>query len=115
MLLTALHEHMKSLRRTACKQPVLPPTMLRCKKSLLQSLQSRGMIGAMQKKIYVVGMFDEGTATNVHTAVSAVAGVNSCTTSTEKSQVLVDFDEATGGIEDAINAAIAGTGVEVLG
>ena len=35
----------------------------------------------MQKKIYVVGMFDEGTA----------------------------------GIEDAINAAIQGAGVDVLG
>lgn len=69
----------------------------------------------MQKKIYVVGMFDDDTATKVHTAVSAVAGVNACTTFTEKSQVLVDFDEATGGIEDAINAAISSTGVEVLG
>ncbi len=69
----------------------------------------------MQKKIYVVGMFDDDTATKVQAAVSAVAGVTSCATSTEKSQVLVDFDESASGIEDAINAAISGTGVEVLG
>ena len=69
----------------------------------------------MQKKIYVVGMFDDDTAAKVHSAVSAVAGVNSCATSTEKSQVLVDFDEGSAGLEDAINAAISSAGVEVLG
>lgn len=69
----------------------------------------------MQKKIYVVGMFDDGATTKVQTAVSAVAGVTSCSASAEKSQVLVDFDESVGGIEDAINAAISGTGVEVIG
>ena len=59
----------------------------------------------MQKKIYVVGMFDDDTA-------GKVQGVTSCVASAEKSQVLVDFE---GGIDDAINAAISGTGVEVLG
>lgn len=66
----------------------------------------------MQKKIYVVGMFDDDTAGKVQAAVSGVAGVTSCVTSAEKSQVLVDFE---GSIEDAINAAISSTGVEVLG
>ena len=69
----------------------------------------------MQKKIYVVGMFDEGTAGNVQNAVSAVAGVTSVTANVDKAQVLVDFDESTAGIEDAINAAIQGAGVDVLG
>jgi len=66
----------------------------------------------MQKKIYVVGMFDDDTAGKVQAAVSSVAGVTSCTASAEKSQVLVDFE---GSIDDAINAAISSTGVEVLG
>lgn len=66
----------------------------------------------MQKKIYVVGMFDDATAGKVQAAVSAVAGVTSCVASAEKSQVLVDFE---GGIDDAINAAISSAGVEVLG
>ncbi len=69
----------------------------------------------MQKKIYVVGMFDADTANKVQDAVKATAGVTSVTANPDKSQVLVDFDEGTAGIEDAINAAIAGTGVEVLG
>ncbi|MCR5724740.1 MAG: cation transporter [Treponema sp.] len=69
----------------------------------------------MQKKIYVVGMFDDESTAKVSAAVKTVAGVVSCAASAEKSQVLVDFDEGTAGIEDAINAAIAGTGVEVLG
>ena len=69
----------------------------------------------MQKKIYVVGMFDDGTAGKVQAAVSAVAGVTNCVASCEKSQVLVDFDESVGGIEDAINAAISSTGIAVLG
>lgn len=69
----------------------------------------------MQKKIYVVGMFDDDTASKVQAAVSAVPGVNSCATSTEKSQVLVDLDDSASGAEDAVNAAISGTGVEVIG
>lgn len=69
----------------------------------------------MQKKIYVVGMFDADSAAKVDSAVKAVAGVTSCTANTDKAQVLVDFDESVGGIEDAINAAIKSTGVEVLG
>ena len=67
----------------------------------------------MQKKIYVVGMFDDGTASKVQAAVSAVAGVTNCVASCEKSQVLVDYDDA--GAESAINTAISGCGVEVLG
>ena len=69
----------------------------------------------MQKKIYVVGMFDSDTAAKVQAAVSAVAGVTKAEANTDKSQVLVDFDDGTAGIEDAINAAISGTGVDVIG
>ncbi len=68
----------------------------------------------MQKKIYVAGMFDSDTAGKVDSAVKGVAGVTSVVANPEKSQVLVDFDEGTAGIEDAINKAISGTGVEVL-
>ena len=67
----------------------------------------------MQKKIYVVGMFDEGTAGKVQAAVAAVAGVTNAVASAEKSQVLVDFDDA--GTEAAINAAISSCGVDVIG
>ena len=67
----------------------------------------------MQKKIYVVGMFDDGTASKVQSAVSAVAGVTNCEKKKKKSQVLVDYDDA--GAEAAINAAISGCGVDVLG
>ncbi|MBQ5470464.1 MAG: heavy-metal-associated domain-containing protein [Treponema sp.] len=69
----------------------------------------------MQKKIYVAGMFDPDTASKVDAAVKAVAGVTNVVANPDKSQVLVDFDESTGGIEDAINSAISSTGVEVLG
>ena len=69
----------------------------------------------MQKKIYVVGMFDSDTCAKVDAAVKAVAGVTNCISNSDKSQVLVDFDEGTAGIEDAINTAISSTGVEVLG
>ena len=67
----------------------------------------------MQKKIYVVGMFDDGTAGKVQAAVSAVAGVTNCVANCEKSQVLVDYDDASA--EAAINTAISGCGVDVLG
>lgn len=67
----------------------------------------------MQKKIYVVGMFDDGTAGKVQAAVSAVAGVTNCIASCEKSQVLVDYDDA--GAEAAINTAISSCGVDVIG
>ncbi len=69
----------------------------------------------MQKKIYVDGMFDPDVASKVDAAVKAVAGVTACTANPDKSQVLVDFDEGVGGIEDAINAAISSTGIAVLG
>ena len=68
----------------------------------------------MQKKIYVAGMFDADTASKVDTAVKGVAGVTNVVANPDKSQVLVDFDEGTAGVEDAINNAISGTGVEVL-
>ena len=68
----------------------------------------------MEKKIYVVGLDDSNKENQVNTAVSAVAGVSSCTANSAKAQVLVVFDEGTAGIEDAINKAIAGTGVDVL-
>ncbi len=68
----------------------------------------------MQKKIYVAGMFDADTASKVDAAVKGVAGVTNVVANPDKSQVLVDFDEGTAGVEDAINNAISGTGVEVL-
>ena len=67
----------------------------------------------MQKKIYVVGMFDDGTAGKVQDAVKAVASVTNVVANCEKSQVLVDYDDA--GAEDAIYAAISGCGVDVIG
>lgn len=67
----------------------------------------------MQKKIYVVGMFDDDTANKVQSAISAVGGVTNCVANCEKSQVLVDYDDASS--EDAINNAITSCGVEVLG
>ncbi|MCR4735087.1 MAG: heavy-metal-associated domain-containing protein [Treponema sp.] len=67
----------------------------------------------MQKKIYVVGMFDEASASKVQAAVSAVASVTNCVASCEKSQVLVDYDD--GAAESSINDAISSCGVDVLG
>ena len=67
----------------------------------------------MQKKIYVVGMFDDDTAGKVQAAVAAVAGVTNCVANCDKSQVLVDYDDA--GAEAAINSAISSCGVDVLG
>lgn len=67
----------------------------------------------MQKKIYVVGMFDDGTASKVQDAVKAVASVTNVVANCEKSQVLVDYEDA--GAEDAINNAISGCGVDVIG
>ncbi|MBQ0050652.1 MAG: heavy-metal-associated domain-containing protein [Treponema sp.] len=69
----------------------------------------------MQKKIYVDGMFDPDAAAKVNASVSAVAGVTNCNANPDKSQVLVDFDEGVGGIEDAINKAIEAAGIAVLG
>lgn len=69
----------------------------------------------MQKKIYVVGMFDTETAQKVDAAVKAVTGVTSVVSNPDKSQVLVDFDDSAAGIEDSINSAISSVGVEVLG
>lgn len=68
----------------------------------------------MQKKIYVAGMFDDDTANKVSEAVKTVSGVTEVVANATKAQVLVDFDENTAGIEDAINKAIASTGVDVL-
>lgn len=69
----------------------------------------------MQKKIYVAGMFDSDSAEKVNASVKGVAGVTNVVANPDKSQVLVDFDEGTAGIEDAINAAISSAGVDVLG
>lgn len=69
----------------------------------------------MQKKIYVVGMDDDATASKVDGAVKAVAGVTGVVSSAAKCQVCVDFDESTAGIEDAINAAISSVGVTAVG
>ena len=68
----------------------------------------------MQKKIYVAGLIDEGGEQAINQAVSAIPGVTSCTASAMKAQVLVDFDESFGGVEDSINQTIAGAGLEVL-
>ena len=57
----------------------------------------------MQKKIYVAGMFDDDSANKVGAAVSAIAGVTSCSANALKAQVLVDFDEGVAGIEAAIS------------
>ncbi len=65
----------------------------------------------MEKKIYVAGMDDDATAAKVQDAVKAVAGVSSVTATPAKCQVLVTFE----GDEAAINAAIASTGVIVVG
>ncbi len=67
----------------------------------------------MQKKIYVVGMFDDDTASKVQSAVSAVSGVTNCVANCEKSQVLVDYDDASS--EEQINSAISSCGVDVIG
>lgn len=69
----------------------------------------------MQKKIYVAGMDDDGTASKVDAAVKTIAGVTNVVSSAAKCQVCVDFDESNAGIEDAINAAISSVGVTVLG
>ncbi|MCI6664485.1 MAG: heavy metal transporter [Treponema sp.] len=68
----------------------------------------------MQKKIYVAGLIDEQGEQSVNQAVAAISGVTSCTASAMKAQVLVDYDEAVAGIEDSINQAIKGVGLEVL-
>lgn len=67
----------------------------------------------MEKKIYVDGL-DESKEGDVIKAVSAVAGVAKCLAFSAKAQVLVEFDEATSGIEDAINGAISSFGIQVL-
>lgn len=67
----------------------------------------------MQKKIYVVGMFDDDSASKVQAAVSSVAGVTNCVANIDKSQVLVDYGDE--GLEAQINNAISSCGVEVLG
>lgn len=67
----------------------------------------------MQKKIYVVGMFDSDTANKVQAAVAAVAGVTNAVANCDKSQVLVDYSDASQ--EDAINNAISSCGVDVIG
>lgn len=69
----------------------------------------------MEKKIYVAGMACEKCEQKVNEAVSGIAGVASCTANSMKAQVLVNFDESTAGIEDAINAAITACGFDVLG
>ena len=68
----------------------------------------------MQKKIYVAGLIDEQGEQSVNQAVAAISGVTSCTASAMKAQVFVDYDEAVAGVEDSINQAIKGVGLEVL-
>ncbi len=69
----------------------------------------------MEKKIYVAGMFTEEDEKKVNTSVSSISGVTSCVANSSKAQVLVNFDEATAGIEEAITAAITSCGVDILG
>ncbi len=66
----------------------------------------------MQKKIYVVGMFDSESAASVQKAVEAVPGVSKVVANADKAQVLVDHEGAD---ENAINAAISSCGVDVVG
>lgn len=68
----------------------------------------------MQKKIYVAGLIDEQGEQNVNQAMTSVAGVTSCTASAMKAQVLVDYDETVVGVEEAINQAVQGVGLEIL-
>ena len=68
----------------------------------------------MQKKSYVAGLIDEQGEQAVKQAVAAISGVTSCTASAMKAQVLGDYDEAVAGVEDSINQAIKGVGLEVL-
>lgn len=68
----------------------------------------------MQRKIYVTGLDDDAQAAKVDAAVKAVSGVTSVVSSVAKCQVCVDFDESVPGIDDAINGAIASTGVIAL-
>lgn len=68
----------------------------------------------MQKKIYVAGLIDEQGEQSVSQAVIAVAGVTSCMASAMKAQILVDYDESIAGIEESINQAIQGVGLEIL-
>ena len=58
-------------------------------------------------------MFDDGTAGKVQDAVKAVASVTNVVANCEKSQVLVDYDDA--GADDAIHAAPPGCGADALG
>jgi copper chaperone len=69
----------------------------------------------MQKKIYVAGMFDDDAAAKVNASVVTVPGVTNCAANSSKAQVLVDYDESTAGIDDAITAAITRNGGDVLG
>lgn len=69
----------------------------------------------MQRKIYVAGMMCEECEKKVNAAVSAVAGIANCVANASKAQVLVDYDENTAGIDDAISAAIESCGYTVLG
>lgn len=68
----------------------------------------------MQKKIYVAGLIDEQGEQSVNQAVTAVVGVTSCVASAMKAQVLVDYDETVAGVEESINQAIQGVGLEIL-
>ena len=68
----------------------------------------------MQKKIYVAGLIDEQGEQNVNQAMTSVVGVTSCTASAIKAQVLVDYDETVAGVEEAINQAVQGVGLEIL-
>lgn len=68
----------------------------------------------MQKKIYVAGLIDEQGEQSVSQAVTVVAGVTSCIASAMKAQILVDYDESIAGIEESINQAIQGVGLEIL-
>lgn len=66
----------------------------------------------MEKKIYVLDMDDDATATKVESAVKAVSGVNSVVASAAKCQIFVDIDDTA---EDAVNAAIESCGVTIIG
>ena len=68
----------------------------------------------MEQKIYVAGMTSPDDEKKVHEAVSALAGVKSCTVNFEKAQVALVLDESTAD-ENKIKAAITSCGFDVLG
>ncbi|MGP1510060.1 MAG: heavy-metal-associated domain-containing protein [Treponema lecithinolyticum] len=69
----------------------------------------------MEQKIYGAGMMSKEDEQKASQAVSAVAGVSSCTVNFQKAQVWVAYDESNASTEQAIKDAISSCGFDVLG